>query len=457
MPGAMQDEVTRVCLQLQTKFADGEMENAVFTLNNVLDRMITRVADRTDIMTYIDAKDTARKTDTKKYSTILKEELCKMRNDPHSVTCERKIKAGQCMCLFVCGLLAHADMHFGQLYQSHRAYADKFFDYVIASSAGGVDITVIEGSAEDPKFSSPGTTPAVAAGTSFLCAQQGAVQTLSHDNTLVLDLFHDYDQYVLYDPVVWYPFCLWAFARTATGSAAIPLTMCCYGVSTGTTSFIFIAHYQDKDQTLRQAPETTQTTALQQLVEKPLQMYRNTLALLNLQAQPTAVISSISPVSFQSYMPLAYVHLFVRPDIPLYIDTQFNEEVESMLLFAVGRDERYVIDKLPYTPNSTYAVMKVDDPSPTAYALLASAHYDLMMAHPFVTPADASQQEILFDALQPGEHSPHRDHIAAVCHVRYNWVFDVKLGAPVWAPAQTLPPDAPFHAIGVHRHITHNN
>jgi hypothetical protein len=453
----MQDEVTRVCQALKDNFQDDEIENPVFTLTKILQRMIKRPADLSDIMRYIDERDTQRTAPAKKYSTILKDELCKMRTNPRSVTCTEKIKAGQCMCLFVCGLLETRDMHFGQLYQSHKEYADKFFDAVIAFMNEGsepVEITVIEGTASDAKFTALSQKPAVAAGTSFLCAHEGAPQNLSHDNTLVLDIFHDHDQYVLYDPVVWYPFCLWAFTRNATGSVARPLSMCCYGVSTGRKSFLFIANYEPNAETLLTTPNRTDVMALEQLIERPLAMYRNTLTLFDLQKQPAAVISRIYPVAFQAYMPLVYVHLFVRPESPLYIDTQFNAEVQTMLLFAVGRDERYVIDHLPYTPQQTYTVMKVDDPSPQAYALLAAAHYDLMMGHTFVTPSDATQDEILFDTLDPGQISRHRDHIAAVCDVRYNWMFDPAY-APVWVPTQALAADAPFHAIDVHRHITH--
>ena len=128
----------------------------------------------------------------------------------------------------------------------HETYADQFFDAVfdfIPEGSAPVEITVVEGTADEAKFTALLQKPAVAAGTSFLCAHEGAPQNVSHDNTLVLDIFHDHDQYVLYDPVVWYPFCLWAFARNATGSAAMPLVMCCYGVSTGTKSFLFIANY----------------------------------------------------------------------------------------------------------------------------------------------------------------------------------------------------------------------
>jgi hypothetical protein len=458
MAGAMQKEVTRVCQELKDKFTDDEVGNPLFTLQTFLDRMITRKADRDDIMRYITGRDTSQTLPSKKYSTILKDELCKMRTNPTSVTCTQKIKAGQCMCLFVCGLLETQGMHFGQVYQSQREYADKFFDDAIAFINEGsepVEITVVEGTADEAKFTALLQQPAVAAGTSFLCAHEGAPQNVSHDNTLVLDIFHDHDQYVLYDPVVWYPFCLWAFARNATGSAAMPLSMCCYGVSTGTKSFLFIANYEQNAERLLTTPAMTDVKALEQLIERPLAMYRNTLILLGLQKQqPAAVISRIYPVAFEAYMPLAYVHLFVRPESPLYIDTQFNTEVQTMLLFAVGRDERYIIEHLPYTPQKTYTVMKVDDASPQAYALLATAHYDLMMNYAFVTPSDASPEEILFDALAPVQHSRHRDHIAAVCDVRYNWVFDPAY-APVWVPTQALPADAPFHAIDVHRHITH--
>jgi hypothetical protein len=158
-------------------------------------------------------------------------------------------------------------------------------------------------------------------------------------------------------------------------------------------------------------------------------------------------------------MPLFYAHLFVRPLLPIYADTVYNKDfMEDMLAFAVGQKEKFIMDNLQYDTSASTPVIThptSDFVSPKAGALLMSAHYNLMMKHKFVIPTDATQEHILFDEIQdPPNRSQHLDHIAAVCHVRYNWVFDLSKFRTTYT-LQPLGTDSPYHAVDVHRHITH--
>jgi hypothetical protein len=151
------------------------------------------------------------------------------------------------------------------------------------------------------------------------------------------------------------------------------------------------------------------------------------------------------------------VHLLVRPDLPLYADVNYSKKLEDILAFAVGLPPQDVISAVGYNTidpdESPITHTKSSTQFTAAYAIIAAAHHDLMQTHKFIIPATATQEHILFDALTPGKDSQHLDYIAAVCDVRYNWVFDPKR-APGYDAGQ-LTPAATYHDIDVHRHITH--
>jgi hypothetical protein len=172
--------------------------------------------------------------------------------------------------------------------------------------------------------------------------------------------------------------------------------------------------------------------------------------------QGAAVLSRIWHQNIDTYKPLTYVHLLVQPSLPLDADVQFSTELEDTFAAVLSLPQADIIDNLLHAkttddPITRGPALKASDKS---WEQLANAHYDLMMQYKFVIPENAKQEEILFDAVTAAQpRSQHRDYIAAVCDVRYNWVFDPK-GAPGY-DAGPLTPAATYHDIDVHRHITH--
>ncbi len=160
------------------------------------------------------------------------------------IPCTGQVKASHCMCLYVCGLLSPPQLSFLDLTQGstqEKAYADAFFGTIFADA--DLQITVAEFSSSgldvDDRFNGmndPSQQEKVMAvsSKSFMCARTRAPQNMAHENILVLDAFSDVSQFVEYDVAVWHPYCLWAFAH-----AQQPI-LSCYGVKTGTKSFVFI-------------------------------------------------------------------------------------------------------------------------------------------------------------------------------------------------------------------------
>jgi hypothetical protein len=285
-------------------------------------------------------------------------------------------------------------------------------------------------------------------GACFVCAEKEAAVYMSHDNTVILDAFSSVGQFTHYDPVVWYAYCLWALASVGVREAS------CFGVKTDSKVFMFIGNYAEHVDFVKSSGVDTKE-AVNELVTKPLGLYRNTLRLMQLDKDPITVINRSWHADIQTYMPLAYAHLLLLPSCLFYADVAYNDLLQGMIAFAVGQTKQSIIAQLLYTDKTTPIEHPDRAPSSTqAYKLLGEAHYALMMVYKFVIPENATQDTILFDAIEAGTAVQHEDHIAALCHVRYNWVFDTAY-APIWAPAQQLLPNAPYHAIDVHRHITH--
>jgi hypothetical protein len=377
--------------------------------------------------------------------------------------CTGQIQASHCMCLFICGLLRYNSMSFFSLMNGERKkYIDTFFNYMMSSANDKLTITVRK-ITEDPSNLTADFSNTLVSGARFICASDKDSRNMRASNLLVLDAFSTEDEdrkinkesimYTKYHPVVWHAYCLWSFEQDTEKR------LCSYAVkmNAGTAqSFIFLANYEDHVRTVRLTQKMDSRMAVRALVEQPLELYRTTCLQLNL--TPNAVLSRIrhAPSVIDIYKPLAYVHLLVRPGGPLYADAEF-QDLETEFAAMVGLKQQLIIDALMFikTGNECIKRSPVLKASSKDYELLATAHYDLMMKYKFVIPENATQEEILFDTVtQTQRRSPHRDHIAAVCDVRYNWVFDTA-HAPVWTPAQPLPSDAPYHQIDVHRHISH--
>ncbi len=282
-------------------------------------------------------------------------------------------------------------------------------------------------------------------GASFICARRRAPENMAHKDMLVLDAFSDVGQFVEYDPAVWHPYCLWAFANTQQPGPGL----CCYGVKTGTKSFVFIGDYSQHSDQVR----SSNSNGVRDLIVKPLTLYRHNCRQLGVPEMPTpTVISRSWQANIAVYLPLAYVHLLVQPTTSHYADVAYDGLLQDILKYAVGRTQAYIVGSLIFS-NETTLIRHPDPVDMTGIRSLCDTHYNLMVDHKFVFPANATQQQILFDAIEDGEHSQHLDYIAALCDVRYNWVFTREHQA-AWH-LLPLKPDAPFHQIDVHRHITH--
>jgi hypothetical protein len=232
--------------------------------------------------------------------------------------------------------------------------------------------------------------------------------------------------------------------------------MCCYGATTGGKSFLFIVHYERRVNIVR-SKTTTRNDAVGELVMKPLHLYHQVYGkLLQNKKIATETVISRSHHASLNYIPLAYVHLLVQPEVPLYADVNYNKTLEDILAFAAGISVRDVMTSVLYNntdPNEPPITHDTSaTPLPVAYEIIAGAHYDLMKNHNFVIPETATQEHILFDALAPGQHSQHLDYIAAVCDVRYNWAFDPAHG--YICDTVNVAPNT-HEAIDILRHITH--
>ena len=421
-------------------------------LRKILTRM--NVANVYATMTYIDKRDEHIEDYDNRYSTRILTILKTIRHN--SITEDMKneriqstgqITTAHSMCLFVCGLLTHPTMSFNALVSSHPAYADAFFDAMIAQSSTKITVAVVDAPASAASLTAIAGEQTQVSAACFICAKEDSPENITKNNTLVLDAFSDKDQYLKYPPVVWHLHCLWLFNTDNN--------MRCYAARTPTVSYIFIGNYAEHVQRVK-ANVTDRTQAVTELLVKPLEMYRESITKSTI-PNTTPTISRILHDDFQFYMPLVYAQLLLKQDIPLYADTSFNTTLESILAFVVGKTHKDIIDTLPYTPANTDPFTITNNPTAdrAAYGLLAKAHYDLMMANTFVIPEDATNQHILFEAFDTASASPHLDHIAAVCRVRYNWVFDIHSGHQNISLIPELQPDAPYHEIDVHRHIKH--
>jgi hypothetical protein len=474
----MQAAVNAVCLDLISKVSDGDIGNFTYTLPMLL-KAINR-PNFQDTLRYIKNRQDTLNTLSQSngsvslnYQTLLLAILKEIRGTAEVVSskqllipCTGQVKASHCMCLYVCGLLSPPQLSFLDLTQGNdeeRAYADAFFDSVFADP--NLQITVAEISSSgldvDNKLNAmndPSAQEKVmgVSGKSFICARKRAPQNMAHENILVLDAFSDVSQLVEYDVAVWHPYCLWAFAQTQQ-----PI-LSCYGVKTGTKSFVFMGNYMEHSEQRRLSYKSNQNAAdgVRDLIVKPLTMYRHNCTQMGVADhdpkgvadQLQAVISRSWQNNIDVYLPLAYVHLLVRPTAPHYADVAYGNLLQDILKYAVGQQQAYIVQSLQFTDQTTL-IQNSNPPNMLGIVSLCQEHHDLMLAHKFVFPENATQQEILFDEIEDGAQSQHNDYIAALCDVRYNWVFTREHKA-----AWNLVPlgnNATFHEIDVHRHITH--
>jgi hypothetical protein len=371
-----------------------------------------------------------------------------------------KIAPADIMCLFVCGLLTYPSMSFLDwlLVETTNAYAHRFLRYMLDSLSFTIFVN------ETLPATGTATLEAIEKETNtiyascFLCARENNRSNVSHAHTLVLDAFSHQDQFLEYDPAVWHLYCLWLFRQNKTD-------LLCYAAKTPAASYIFMVNYEEHIQKVIAAtknPVTDRTAAVRELVVKPLELYRRSFASISTRQSPLKPVAFVSriwpalPALSDRHRPLAYAHLLMQRDCPLYADTAFNKALQDMIAHVVGKTTQDVIANLPYaTPQAGQAnPCPPGAPAADAYALLAQAHHRLMMDHAFVVLTGA-KDGILFETPVTISNAPskHRDYIGALADVRYNWVFEQTAGpvdiARITPPAQ----DAPYHEIDVYRHI----
>jgi hypothetical protein len=446
---SMQDELDRICQRLVDKVTDEEALDDSFNLESFLKKLIPGQGQVDTILASIKTAE-----DRGLIVTQLKEIRTKQvqsTNDLDKAKCTGTIRTSYCMVLFVCGLLNYKTITFATL---PDVYAKTFMAYmkqcVNRDRKMTVDKHTLPVQNVNDDYVQVGVSPAC-----FICARDKHQKNMDGEGLLVLDAFSKDDQYLKYHPVVWHIFFLYCFDRDAQNGQ-----LCCYAVRSydkRDKTFIFIANYEDHVKVVRLDQNISQKDTVAALVVKPLELYRS--CCVTMAFKGAAVLSRIWHQNIDTYKPLTYVHLLVQPSLPLYADVQFSAELEDTFAAVLSLPQADIIDNLLHTkmtddPITRGPVLKTSDKS---WEQLANAHYDLMMQYKFVIPENAKQEEILFDAVtQTQPHSQHRDYIAAVCDVRYNWVFDTAR-APTWQPQpqQALAPSASYHQIDVHRHITH--
>jgi hypothetical protein len=181
------------------------------------------------------------------------------------------------MSLFVCGLLTYPSMQFSDWIASaspaaHKAYADAFFDDIFIFDSAKIQFERILSTAGTADLDAISQETAVVPGSCFLYARENNASNTHHENILILDAFSHENQFFKYVPAVWHLYCLWQFQSEPN--------MRCYAARVASTTFVFITHYaqhvQDVKNTVKN-PINGRAQAVRELVVRPLELYRSSL------------------------------------------------------------------------------------------------------------------------------------------------------------------------------------
>ena len=152
---ALQAKLQEICDgDLLARFTNAELNNPNNDVARDLVSFLQKISNLKDLhttMKYINLRDNGIADIEQKNSTRILTILKKIRYNWVTDTMKSEriqstglITAADSMCLFVCGILTHPTMSFNALVQSHPAYADAFFDYMIEQSTTKITVAVVD-------------------------------------------------------------------------------------------------------------------------------------------------------------------------------------------------------------------------------------------------------------------------------------------------------------------------